>query len=176
MKPNPAAHKAGPEWKSRAVSLSVLAKERSNGDTSGWFFHPAESTLPLEPASLFTNLITSRLAPHGQPANCLPGSTAGKQCWHTQYSSSQLAPQHQSPMWLRAAATVLHRAASLALRNPNPATSSSTEGRRGLLGTGCTDARRLSAPRPTALLCSRYTSLLGNTFYSTRFISKLTFK
>lgn len=82
MKPNPAAHKAGPERKSRAVALSILAKERSDGDLLGSFFHPAQSMLPLEPASLFTDLITSTLAPHGLPANCLPGSTAGKQCWH----------------------------------------------------------------------------------------------
>lgn len=41
------------------------------------------SMLPLEPASLFTNSITSTLTAHGLPANCLPGSTAGKQCWHT---------------------------------------------------------------------------------------------
>lgn len=43
------------------------------GTWSGWFFHPAQSTLPLEPASLFTNSITSAL-PSDLPPRRLPAN------------------------------------------------------------------------------------------------------
>lgn len=43
------------------------------GTWSGWFFHPAQSTHPLEPASLFTNSITSAL-PSDLPPRRLPAN------------------------------------------------------------------------------------------------------
>lgn len=65
------------ERKSRgrcSVCLSCKGT-RARRTCSGWFFHPARSTLPLVPAPLFTNSITSVLPSDSPRCRLLPRET-----------------------------------------------------------------------------------------------------